>query len=75
MLDGVDILNHPESARERIGYLPQDFGLYPQLSAVELLDHLAVLKGIGPAAHRRERVHEMLALTNLTEAAYRALGT
>ena len=74
-LDDLDLLGQPETARARIGYLPQEFGLYPQLSATELLDHLAVLKGIGPAAHRRERVHEMLSLTNLSDAADRALGT
>lgn len=75
MLDDVDLLNQPEQARRQIGYLPQDFGLYPQLTAVELLEHLAVLKDIGPVSSRRQRVEEMLALTNLTEAAHRPLGT
>lgn len=74
-LGGLDLLNQPEKARSVIGYLPQNFGLYPQLTAIELLDHLAVLKGIGPASQRRQCVDEMLALTNLTEAANRPLGT
>ena len=74
-LDDIDLLTEPERTRSILGYLPQDFGLYPQLTARALLDHLAVLKGIGPARHRRALVDEMLEVTNLQDKATHALGT
>jgi ABC-type multidrug transport system ATPase subunit len=74
-LEDVDLLNDVAGTRAILGYLPQDFGLYPQLSARAMLDHLAVLKGIGPAARRRMLVDEMLDLTNLYAVRDRALGT
>jgi ABC-2 type transport system ATP-binding protein len=61
----LDVLRHPEKLRAQLGYLPQDFGVYPRVSAIELLDHLAVLKGIGPAGERKEQVGALLQQVNL----------
>ncbi len=63
--DGIDVLNNPQALRQRLGYLPQDFGVYPRISAYELLDHLAVLKGLKNSAERKEAVEGLLAQTNL----------
>jgi ABC-type multidrug transport system ATPase subunit len=63
--DGIDVLSNPIGLRKRLGYLPQDFGVYPRVSAMELLDHLAVLKGIVDKAERAEVVEGLLAHTNL----------
>ena len=56
-----------------LGYLPQDFGIYPNLSAVEFLDYLAAVKGLD-AASARKRIGELLELVNLADAARRPLG-
>ena len=48
--DGIDIESEPEKIRARLGYLPQDFGVYPRVTAYDLLDHMAVLKGIATKA-------------------------
>lgn len=66
-LDGADIFADPQAHRRRLGYLPQDFGVYPGVSAAALLDHLALLKGITDRAARREQVDTLLAQTNLWE--------
>ena len=71
--DGVEISKHPDALRSVLGYLPQDFGVYPQLSAVEFLDYIAAAKGLEPRTARR-RIDELLELVNLTEARHRALG-
>ncbi|WP_105200332.1 ABC transporter ATP-binding protein [Pseudoalteromonas sp. T1lg10] len=63
--DGIDVLNQPQEIRRRLGYLPQDFGVYPRISAYELLDHLAILKGLDQAKERKEVVEGLLAHTNL----------
>lgn len=55
-LDGLDLLANPEKAREMLGYLPQDFGFYPRTTAVSMLDHFAVLKGVSDRPQRRELV-------------------
>ena len=73
--DGIDILAEPMRLRAMLGYLPQDFGVYPRVSAETLLDHLAVLKGIGPAKARREEVQALLHQTNLFEARKRAVAS
>jgi len=73
-LDEIDLFADKRAARAALGYLPQDFGLYPQLTAWEMLDHLAVLKGIGPARRRRQLVEQMLELTNLQAHRRKKLG-
>lgn len=63
--DGIDVLREPERLRETLGYLPQDFGVYPRVSAYDLLDHLAVLKGITGRGERHETVETLLHQVNL----------
>jgi ABC-type multidrug transport system ATPase subunit len=71
--NGTDVKNDPDMLRTVLGYLPQDFGIYPNLSAVEFLDYLAAVKGLD-AASARKRIGELLELVNLTDAARRPLG-
>ncbi|HYH06567.1 MAG TPA: ABC transporter ATP-binding protein [Thermoanaerobaculia bacterium] len=73
--DGHDVLADPRVLRQRLGYLPQDFGVYPKIPAFDLLEHLAVLKGMRDKARRTEQVNELLALTNLYEVRKRAVST
>src|SRR5436305_659965 len=71
--NGVDVGRSPDGLRAVLGYLPQDFGVYPHLNAVEFLEYMAAVKGIdGRAA--RARIEELLVLVNLTEARKRPLG-
>jgi ABC-type multidrug transport system ATPase subunit len=72
--DGIDALQEPNDLRKRLGYLPQDFGVYPRISAYELLDHLAILKGIENKAQRKEVVDGLLAHTNLFQFRKRAVS-
>ena len=72
---GLDILQDKEALRRQLGYLPQDFGVYPKVSAEKLLNHFAVLKGITARGQRKEMVEALLHQTNLWEARKRALGT
>jgi ABC-type multidrug transport system ATPase subunit len=60
--------------RRTLGYLPQDFGVYPRVSALEMLDHLAVLKGIAPAPVRRETVQALLNQVNLWDVRKKAIA-
>ena len=71
--NGLDIHKSPDALRAVLGYLPQDFGVYPNLNAVEFLEYLAAIKGLdgGPA---RRRIDQLLELVNLTEASRRPLG-
>ncbi len=71
---GHDIFGDPTAHRRRLGYLPQDFGVYPGISALALLDHLAVLKGFGDARARRAQVEQLLVRTNLWEYRRRAVS-
>ncbi|HZF09573.1 MAG TPA: ABC transporter ATP-binding protein [Thermoanaerobaculia bacterium] len=71
--NGEDVARSPAALRASLGYLPQDFGVYPNLTAVEFLEYLAAVKGV-PARLARPRIAELLALVNLTEAAQRPLG-
>jgi ABC-type multidrug transport system ATPase subunit len=71
--DGVDIARKPDALRSVLGYLPQDFGVYPNLNAVEFLEYLAAVKGLNAATSKR-RIGELLELVNLTEARKRPLG-
>ncbi len=63
--NSIDVLADPQAMRLRLGYLPQDFGVYPRISAYDLLDHMAILKGIDNKAQRKEAVEGLLAQTNL----------
>ena len=65
VFDGLDVVRQPEAHRRHLGYLPQDFGVYPGVSAYDLLDHLAVLKGLADRKARREQVEALLEQTNL----------
>lgn len=69
----VDIASRPDALREVLGYLPQDFGVYPNLNAIEFLEYLAAVKGLEAKAARK-RIAELLDLVNLTSAAKRPLG-
>jgi ABC-2 type transport system ATP-binding protein len=71
----LDVLDEKDEIRRLLGYLPQDFGLYPKVTAYELLDHFAVLKGLSHRARRREVVDGLLQQTNLFEVRHRRLGT
>ena len=73
--DGVDVLREPDTVRRQLGYLPQDFGVYPRISAYRLLDHIAVLKGLTDAGQRRETVEALLQQTNLWEVRKKAPAT
>jgi ABC-2 type transport system ATP-binding protein len=71
--NGVDIAQKPDGLRDVLGYLPQDFGVYPNLNAIEFLEYLAAVKGLETSAARK-RIAELLDLVNLTSAAKRPLG-
>ena len=70
----IDALRDPQALRALLGYLPQDFGVYPRVSALQMLDHLAVLKGIGDRRVRRELVEGLLAQVNLWDVRKKALA-
>ena len=70
----LDVLAQPDALRRTLGYLPQDFGVYPRVSALDMLDHLAVLKGIAGRRERRETVEELLHQVNLWEVRKKALA-
>ncbi len=70
----IDVLKDPEELRKTLGYLPQDFGVYPRVSAYDMLDHMAVLKGVSNGKERRETVEYLLNQTNLWAVRKRALA-
>ncbi|UTW59426.1 ABC transporter ATP-binding protein [Kordiimonas sp. SCSIO 12603] len=72
---GVDVLKEPDALRRVLGYLPQDFGVYPRTSAYDMLDHMAVLKGITNKKERKEVVEGLLNQTNLFAARKKNLST
>ena len=71
--NGVDILRKPDDLRRMLGYLPQDFGVYPNLNAVEFLEYMSAAKGLDSASARR-RIDELLLLVNLADVRKRPLG-
>ena len=73
-LDGVDIVQHPDEIRKILGYLPQDFGVYPNLNAYEFLEYIAAMKGVG-GPNLRPRIEQLLEGVNLIEAAKKPIGT
>jgi ABC-2 type transport system ATP-binding protein len=70
----IDVVAEPETLRRTLGYLPQDFGVYPRVSAYEMLDHMAVLKGIAAAGARRQTVEGLLHQVNLWDVRKKALA-
>lgn len=66
LYNGTDIIRQPEFIRKQLGFLPQDFGVYPRTSAVQLLEHLAVLKGVADAKERKKQIDILLEKVNLT---------
>lgn len=72
--DGIDILAQPETLRKRLGYLPQDFGVYPRVSAYDMLDHMAVLKGISERGARKDTVETLLSQVNLWDVRKKAIA-
>jgi ABC-2 type transport system ATP-binding protein len=75
MLDGIDVLKQKNEVRKILGYLPQEFGVYPKMSAVDMLHHLAVLKGVTHTGERKEMVDALLQQTNLWDVRKKALST
>ncbi len=73
-LDDLDVLKAPAELRRQLGYLPQDFGVYPRISALDMLDHMAVLKGFSSKKERRELVGTLLHQTNLYDVRKKALA-
>jgi ABC-type multidrug transport system ATPase subunit len=73
-LGGLDVLRQKDEVRRTLGYLPQEFGVYPKVSAEELLDQFALLKGIGERRARKEVVHALLHRVNLWEVRRQKLG-
>ncbi len=67
ILGDIDILNEPKKVRATLGYLPQEFGVYPKISASQLLDHLAILKGVRNKGERKDLVNYLLQKVNLTD--------
>jgi len=74
-LDGLDVLTKKNEVRKVLGYLPQEFGVYPKMSAADMLDHLAVMKGVTSSKERREMVDALLQQTNLWDARKKSLST
>ena len=72
--DHLDVLADPDALRRTLGYLPQDFGVYPRVSALDMLDHLAVLKGIAERGARRATVEALLQQVNLWDVRKKALA-
>ena len=73
-LGDTDVLNQKDEVRKTLGYLPQEFGVYPKVSAENLLDHFALLKGIAERRARKEVVEALLRQTNLWEVRKQKLG-
>ncbi|MDB5090566.1 MAG: multidrug transporter ATP-binding protein [Mucilaginibacter sp.] len=74
-LDDLDVLKNKTQVRQLLGYLPQEFGVYPKISAERMLDHIAQLKGVGNAAERKDLVGALLDNVNLSKDRKKNLGT
>src|SRR5262245_13052566 len=75
LLDDIDVRRQKDALRRVLGYLPQEFGVYPRISAQAMLDHLAALKGFTGARQRQEIVERLLHMTNLWDVRKRHLTT
>ncbi|KUG08973.1 ABC transporter ATP-binding protein [Solirubrum puertoriconensis] len=73
-LGDIDVVKQKEAVRQTLGYLPQEFGVYPKARAEDLLDYFAILKGIGNKSERRATVEHLLRQTNLWEVRRQKLG-
>jgi len=73
MLNDIDILKSPEELRKNLGYLPQEFGVYPKITAYQLLNHLAILKGVKNKGERKELVEHLLQKVNLYEKRHKVV--
>jgi ABC-type multidrug transport system ATPase subunit len=74
-LDNIDVLKDKAAVRQVLGYLPQEFGVYPKMSALDMLHHLAIMKGIANKTERTQMVDALLNQTNLWAARKKALST
>ncbi|MGO9616950.1 MAG: ATP-binding cassette domain-containing protein, partial [Bryobacteraceae bacterium] len=74
-LDGLNVLTQKDEVRKILGYLPQEFGVYPKLSAYDMLQHLAVMKGVINKTERKQMVDAILNQTNLWDERKKALST
>jgi ABC-2 type transport system ATP-binding protein len=74
-LDGIDVLRQKDDVRRILGYLPQEFGVYPKISALDMLHHLSIMKGITSSGERKEIVDALLQQTNLWDVRKKALST
>jgi ABC-2 type transport system ATP-binding protein len=74
-LGDIDVLNNKEEVRKVLGYLPQEFGVYPRTSAMDLLDHLAILKGFTNSSERKNMVNQLLEKVNLTDHRKKAVSS
>jgi ABC-type multidrug transport system ATPase subunit len=74
-LDGINVLTQKNAVRKILGYLPQEFGVYPKMSAIDMLHHLAILKGVLNAGERKDMVEALLHQTNLWDVRKKALST
>ncbi|MEI3611423.1 ABC transporter ATP-binding protein [Pseudogracilibacillus sp. SO30301A] len=72
-LDGINIVNNPKELRKNLGYLPQDFGVYPNLNAIEFLEYMAAVKGL-PMKLAKLRIQDLLEALNLAQDAKRKIG-
>ena len=75
LLDDVDVVRDKDAVRRVLGYLPQEFGVYPRVTALQMLDHLAALKGFSAARERSEMVERLLVMSNLWDVRKRYLTT
>lgn len=75
MFNDIDVQKDPQALRLKLGYLPQDFDVYPRISAYDLLDHMAVLKGLSKKLERKQAVEGLLAQTNLFDVRKKAVST
>ncbi|BAP30516.1 ABC superfamily ATP binding cassette transporter ABC protein [Chryseobacterium sp. StRB126] len=71
----VDIVKNPEFIKQNLGFLPQDFGVYPKISAYDLLEHIAVLKGITDSKHRKKQILDLLEKVNLLDVQKKEVHT
>jgi ABC-2 type transport system ATP-binding protein len=74
-LDGIDVLHQKDEVRRILGYLPQEFGVYPKISALDMLQHIAVMKGITSSSERKETIDALLQQTNLWDVRKKTLST